>query len=292
MPTAGVVKRKAVALQAGGTLDAEGTKQVAQFNEQAERIASERTLPLAAKAEETTNAAVDFAKERARQSTELANQVTESAARIGMAIGALAVIILIGAAVFGALAIGKPLRKMAGVLVELTNDRIVDVPYATRGDEVGDIAKATEVFKQSIAEKVINLRVRAALDVVKSNVMVADADYNIIYMNTTLQEMLREAEPEMRKQLPNFDASKLVGVNMDVFHKNAAHQRQLMDTLTGTRESNIAVGSQKFHHIATPVIDAHGQRVGVVVEWRNVTVEKAIEGEVDSIVKAAAGDFA
>ena len=63
-----------------------------------------------------------------------------------------------------------------------------------RGDEIGDIAKATEVFKQSIAEKVINLRVRSALDVVRSNVMVADGDYNIMYMNTTLQEMMQEAE--------------------------------------------------------------------------------------------------
>ena len=158
------IKAKAVALQAGGALDAEGTKQVAQFNEQAQRIARERTLPLAAKAEETINAAVDFAKERARQSTELANRTMESAAQIGMAIGALVVIILIGSAVFGAFMIAKPLRKMAGVLVELTNDRIVDVPYTTHGDEIGEIAKATEVFKQSIAEKVVNLRVRAGLD--------------------------------------------------------------------------------------------------------------------------------
>ena len=70
--------------------------------------------------------------------------------------------------------ISKPLGKIAGVLTELTQDRVVDVPYADRGDEIGDIAKATEVFKQSIAEKVINLRVRSGLDVVKSNVMVAD----------------------------------------------------------------------------------------------------------------------
>ena len=57
------------------------------------------------------------------------------------------------------------------------------MPYVTRGDEIGDIAKATEVFKELIAEKVVNLRVRSALDVVRSNVMVADTDYNIMYMN-------------------------------------------------------------------------------------------------------------
>ena len=52
-------------------------------------------------------------------------------------------------------------------------------------------------FKESIAGKVINLRIRTALDVSRSNMMLADVDYNIIYMNGTLQHMLREAEPEI-----------------------------------------------------------------------------------------------
>ncbi len=188
--------------------------------------------------------------------------------------------------------VSNPLIKMADVLVELTKDHIVDVPYTDRGDEVGDIAKATEIFRQSIAEKVVNLRARSALDVVSSNVMVADEDYNVVYMNSTLQEMMREVEPELRKVLPQFDSGKLVGVNMDVFHKNPATQRRLMDEITGRRESKIEIGDLKFKHIATPVIDQHGKRAGTVVEWCNETVELAIEEEIDDIVKSAvAGDF-
>jgi len=188
--------------------------------------------------------------------------------------------------------ISNPLSKMAEVLVELTKDHIVDVPYTKRGDEVGDIAKATEIFRQSIAEKVANLRARSALDVVSSNVMVADEDYNIVYMNATMREMLQEAEPELRKALPNFDTGKLMGANMDAFHKDPANQRKLMNELTGRRESHIAIGSQKFQHIATPVIDQHGRRAGTVVEWRNETVELAIQEEIDDIAKSAVnGDF-
>ena len=188
--------------------------------------------------------------------------------------------------------VSKPLVKMADVLIELTKDHIVDVPYTNRGDEVGDIAKATEIFKQSIAQKVVNLRARSALDVVSSNVMVADEDYNVVYVNSTLQEMLREAESEVRKVLPQFNSSKLIGVNMDVFHKDPAHQRKIMDEITERRESRIEIGGLKFKHIATPVIDQHGKRAGTVVEWRNETIELAIEEEIDNIVKAAVdGDF-
>ncbi len=208
--------------------------------------------------------------------------------------GALAAIVAMLLAIwliFGRV-VALPIRKIAAILTEHTADRIVAVPYANRADEVGDIAKATEIFKQSIAEKVVNLRVRSGLDVVRSNVMIADDGYNILYMNTTLKEMLREAEAELRKVLPGFDGSKLIGASMDVFHKNPAYQRKMLEQLTGSVESHITVGSQKFHLIATPVVDQHGKRAGTVVEWRNETVEKAIEGEIDGIVKSAvAGDF-
>jgi methyl-accepting chemotaxis protein len=265
---------------------------IATLDGQAVNIARERTLPMADQMEALANTVVESVIERMNASAGDAVQEMASSERLSLGVGAVVIFVLIGAAVFGALAIGKPLRKMAGVLGELTNDRIVDVPFTNRGDEIGDIAKATEVFKQSIAEKVVNLRVRAGLDVVKSNVMVADTDYNIMYMNTTLQEMMREAETELRKVLPHFDASKLFGASMDAFHKNPAHQRKLLDSLTGGHESHITIGTQKFHLVATPVIDAHGQRAGTVVEWKNETVEKAIEGEVDDLVKAAvAGDF-
>jgi len=188
--------------------------------------------------------------------------------------------------------VAKPICRLSGVLGELTNDRVVDVPFTERRDEVGEIARATEVFKLSIAEKVINLRVRAGLDVVKSSVMMADADYNIIYVNAALQETMQEAESELRKVMPQFEAAKLIGANMDMFHKTPAHQRKLLDQLQGTHDANINIGSQKFRLFSTPVVDARGKRAGTVVEWRNVTAAVTIEAEIDSIVNAAvAGDF-
>jgi methyl-accepting chemotaxis protein len=117
--------------------------------------------------------------------------------------------------------------------------------------------------------------------------MLADSDYNIMYMNETLQHMLREAEPEIRKAMPGFDSGKLMGTNMEAFHRS----REL-DSLTGTYEARFAIGTQKFMLVATAVLDKDGKRNGTVVEWKNETVEKAIEEEVDGIVKAALdGDF-
>ena len=122
--------------------------------------------------------------------------------------------------------------------------------------------------------------------------MVADEGCNIVYMNHTLGEMLKAAEADLRKVLPNFDASKLLGASMDVFHKNPSHQRRLIESLTGTYETEIKVGVRQFQLIASVAKDDKGRRLGTVVEWKDITAERAIEDEINSMVKAAiAGDL-
>jgi methyl-accepting chemotaxis protein len=285
------VRAQAVDLQSRQSAG-ENSARIADLDAQALRIAREKTLPLVGESEKLIEQIEEVANRLIQEESEKSASEMASAERFSLGIGVFAAIVLIGSAVFGARSIAAPLSKIAGVLKDLTNDRIVDVPYANRGDEVGEIAKATEVFRDSIAEKVVNLRVRAGLDVVRSNVMLADDSCNIMYLNSSLKSMMKDAEAEIRRVMPSFDSTKLIGANMDVFHKNPAHQRKMMESLTGTHETRISIGSQKFFLVATAVMDKHGKRSGTVVEWRNETVEKAIEGEVDGLVKAAvAGDF-
>ena len=69
------------------------------------------------------------------------------AARIGIGFGLFVVVILMGAAIFGVLSIGRPIKHIAGVLLELANgSREVDIPYLDRGDEVGDAARAAHTL--------------------------------------------------------------------------------------------------------------------------------------------------
>ncbi len=258
-----------------------------KLNDLKNQLEHDRTEPARAKLDEIIPKSQDAALKAADVAGAAVDAAIAASERAGLIGGGFVVLILIGAAVFGNLSIARPLRRIAGVLGELTRDRIVAVPYTGRGDEIGDIAKATEVFRETIAGKVINLRIRTALDVSRSRVMLADADYNVIYVNDSLQKMLLEAESEIRKAMPGFDSSKAMGMNMEMFHKNPA-----LDSLTGTYEARFAIGSQKFLIVATAVLDKDGKRTGAVIEWRNETIEKAIEEEVDGIVKAALdGDF-
>src|ERR1700722_1543894 len=174
----------------------DGSKKINDLKNQLEH---DRTEPARAKLDEIIPKSQDAALKAADVAGAAVDAAITSSERAGVIGGGFVVLILIGSAVFGNLSIARPLRRIAGVLGELTHDRIVAVPYTGRGDEIGGIAKATEVFKETIAGKVINLRIRTALDVSRSNVMLVDANYDIIYMNGTLLEMLRAAESEIRK---------------------------------------------------------------------------------------------
>ncbi|HEY1059488.1 MAG TPA: methyl-accepting chemotaxis protein [Limnobacter sp.] len=112
-----------------------------------------------------------------------------------------------------------------------------------------------------------------AVDAVSTNVMIADADYSIVYVNQALSDMLIAAESDIRKDLPQFNARRIVGVNIDIFHKNPAHQRGMLDRLTNTYTTQLTIGGRYFNLIVTPVLNATGQRTGTVVEWKDRTQE-------------------
>jgi methyl-accepting chemotaxis protein len=134
-----------------------------------------------------------------------------------------------------------------------------------------------------------DIRMKAALESCKTNIMIADESHKISYMNKTMTEMMRSAEADLRKDLPAFDARNLVGTSMDTFHKNPGHQQRILNSLTSPIETDIMVGGHRFHLIASPVFrDGTQQRVGTVIEWADVSKLADFEGQVAAINRAQA----
>ena len=96
---------------------------------------------------ETTQTLIAAADER--KATANAEALTVS--RIGLGMGLFVVAVLAGVAVFGAVAISRPIRRIGEVLLELARgNRNVEVPYTERRDEVGDNARAAQTFKEKL----------------------------------------------------------------------------------------------------------------------------------------------
>src|SRR5690242_8029390 len=94
---------------------------------------------------------VQSAIRKAEAASVNAESTMTSIERLGMGLGVFVVLVLVGSAVFGALSIGRPIRRIAAVLLELgSGNKEVDVPYVGRGDEVGDAANAANTFKENL----------------------------------------------------------------------------------------------------------------------------------------------
>ena len=136
------------------------------------------------------------------------------------------------------------------------------------------------------------LRIKRALDCASTNVMLADPDGQIIYLNPRLQAMFKAIEGELRQELKGFDADRLIGSNFDQFHRHPAHQRNLLAGLKATHVADAKVAGRSLRITANPVLDAAGERYGTVVEWYDRTQVLSVEDEIQAIVSAAlAGDL-
>lgn len=107
-----------------------------------------------------------------------------------------------------------------------------------------------------------------SLNSITANIMIADADLNIRYMNEAVTALLKEAETDLKKELPRFDFGKLVGSNIDIFHKNPSHQRNMLAALKTQHRATIWVGHRAFDLIVTPLLEGT-KTTGFVVEWAN-----------------------
>lgn len=124
--------------------------------------------------------------------------------------------------------------------------------------------------RQILESATENMRVVSALEAVESNIMVADAEYNIVFVNKSLADMLQIAEADIQRDLPNFNARSVVGTNIDIFHKKPSHQRSMLDRMQAPHKTKLLIGGRTFTLLVTPVFDKQ-IRIGTVVEWQDLT---------------------
>jgi methyl-accepting chemotaxis protein len=211
--------------------------------------------------------------------------------RLSLGLGLLSLLIGVIAANRIAASIIGPINGVKAVMTDLTAGKLtIAVPHTEARDELGDMARAVAAFKD---EAVDAARSRIALDRVSANIMMADADGKILYANGSIMDMFRNAEADLKKVLPAFDTKTLLGQNFDLFHRDPSHQRRLLGNLTQTYRGSAKAGGRTFQVIANPVVSRQGEKLGTVIEWRDLTDELAIEGEIGGMVEQAVrGDFA
>ncbi|MEM7045224.1 MAG: nitrate- and nitrite sensing domain-containing protein [Pseudomonadota bacterium] len=180
--------------------------------------------------------------------------------------------------------ISNPVSELVASIEAYNPGDRLTMPGADRGDELGRLARSLDIIATTGLE---SARLKAALESCQTNVMMANRSLEIVYLNANLKRLLKSIEPEIRKDLPHFSADRLVGSNIDSFHKNPAHQRGMLEKLQSPHSARIDLGGRKLLLAVSPVFGAMGERLGTVVEWQDRTAELAVLEEIDSVVQAA-----
>lgn len=180
--------------------------------------------------------------------------------------------------------------ELGGITFGLIANPIFD----DKGNRLGTSVEWQDLTQQLEFEATAReaARVKTALDGATTNMMIANKNREIVYVNNSVMEMLRENTDELRKDLKHFDPDNLVGTNIDQFHKNPHKQINLLDSLQSPYETRIKVADCRFNLIAIPIFDEDGERIGTSVEWMDVTQETRAQEEIQALVDAAAaGDL-
>ncbi len=155
------------------------------------------------------------------------------------------------------------------------------------GKYIGNTLEWQDVTEQRQKETDV-ARLQSAVDGAQANLMLCDEELNITYANPAVVEMLRNRQNELRSIWPGLNVDKLVGENIDQFHKNPSHQRRLLgDVASLPANAEIKVGGLEFGVNATAITDAEGHYMGNMVEWRDITEEKDAERQIENLIVAA-----
>jgi methyl-accepting chemotaxis protein len=107
----------------------------------------------------------------------------------------------------------------------------------------------------------------AMLEQAPSNVMYADNDLVIRYMNPASLGTLRRLQAHLPVR-----ADEVVGQSIDVFHRDPGYQRRILsDPKRLPHRARIELGSETLEMIVSEIRDARGNPQGVMVTWEVVT---------------------
>ncbi|MCZ4499412.1 MAG: chemotaxis protein [Marmoricola sp.] len=155
----------------------------------------------------------------------------------------------------------------------------LEMQVAGSYDDAGALVSLTmtweNVTARREAEKEV-ARVTSMMENSPTNMMFADRDFVITYMNPASLETLSRLE----QHLP-VKAADVVGSSLDIFHQTPAYQRGiLVDDANLPRRANINLGPEVLDLLVSAIRDDKGEYIGAMATWEVVTDRLRGEREV------------
>ncbi|MBZ5735292.1 methyl-accepting chemotaxis protein [Nocardioides sp. TRM66260-LWL] len=175
--------------------------------------------------------------------------------------------------------LADPARHLPRQTLITLGPETLDLRIAALHDEDGAYvgAMATwDVVTEKIRLEAEVARMTSMMEQAPTNMMFADRDFTITYMNPRSLETLRGLE----QHLP-VPADRVVGSSLDVFHSSPAYQRGLLGDPARhlPRRAHIQVGPETLDLNVSAIVDAQGGYIGAMATWEVITERLRLESD-------------
>jgi methyl-accepting chemotaxis protein len=232
--------------------------------------AAKNAVQTAAKLDAAVNAldqTVEASRTSGQQKYQSSQTLYQSSRTILLTVALLGVVFSLGFGLVLARMITRPLHATMTVLEAVAAGDLTRRSDVAQSDEIGRMAQALDKAVVSLASK------ESIMDNAPTNIMLADHDLKITYINPASQGFLRKIE----RHLP-VRAESVLGSSIDIFHKNPAHQRKLLsDPRNLPVHSHINIGPEIADLLVTAIYDQNKNYLGPMVTWELIT--EKVQGE-------------
>jgi len=124
-----------------------------------------------------------------------------------------------------------------------------------------------EVVTEKLRNESEMARIQSMMENAPVNVMMANANMELIYINPKSKQTLRSLE----KLLPK-PVDQLLGQSIDIFHKHPEHQRRILaDDRNLPHRAKIKLGDHTLDLLVSPIYDNNKKYLGPMVTWEIIT---------------------
>ncbi|MCV3271226.1 methyl-accepting chemotaxis protein [Roseobacter sinensis] len=172
----------------------------------------------------------------------------------------------------------RPIMRLTDAMGDIEQARYdIEVPFTKRGDEVGQMARRLDMFRQALAKAKLAERESAFKSAAfvgsTAPMMMVDEQLEVIFMNPTCEKLLGDIMPGLQAHWPDLKAGEVMGANLANFSELRQRTREIASKGLGVLPAShrAKIGDVLIEVNMNAAINDAGEMIGAVIEWSDAT---------------------
>lgn len=187
------------------------------------------------------------------------------------------------------------IKNATDALVEISNEKLNGYINTNGANSAGVINRRIKTLQIRLGAQKNGIitsarrstRLEAGLDNLNSYIMIADQAGTITYFNDSLKNYLKELEPEIQKEIPDFTLDKLLGKSVACLFEKNQHIMQSLISMNQSELFKFEFFGAQLQLQLSPITDAENHPLGMVIEWQDIFQELYVQDSIKNLVNDA-----